>query len=409
MHRTKFVATLATLAVATLAFAGCAGNSTTPDTKPKPSDGATSSEPLKVVVFGGVSAEGILANNSATSITAAKASVAGVNAAGGINGQQVEIEVIDDTGDPTVAVTKLKELMASGDKPAVVMNSGPSTVADAMIPILTQNKVLSFNIGPTATSSDPTQNPYNFDLSPGAADYIAAFVPPMEEAGYKNVAILHGSSAYGEMFGKSSGEVFAEAGMTVTGNETYDVAALDMTAQLETLKASNPDVLVLDAYGAPLGYILQGIEKLGWDIPIMGNNSVSATALIATEPPTGVLGTDQVKNLTMQVFNSTKFDPADTAVNDGVKLMAENGDIKSSLILAYNLDAMWLVKAAAEKAGSVDAEALAEALVDPAVLKEAQTVILKEYAFTAEKHSPNPDPSEFKFIAPGPLVNGQFQ
>ncbi|MGF3053062.1 ABC transporter substrate-binding protein [Microbacterium sp. YY-03] len=409
MHRKKLAASVAALAVATLTFAGCSGNSTSPETNKPTEGGSSSSEPIKVVVFGGVSAEGILANNAATSITAAKASVASVNAAGGIDGRQVEIEVIDDTGDPTVAVTKLKELLASGDKPVAVMNSGPSTVADAMIPILTQNKVLSFNIGPTATSSDPAQAPYNFDLSPGAADYIAAFVPAMEDKGYEDVAILHGSSAYGEMFGKSSSEVFGEAGFNVVGNQGYDVAALDMTAQLETLKASNPDVLILDAYGAPLGYVLQGIEKIGWDVPIMGNNSVSATALIATEPPTGVLGTDQVKNLTMQVFNSTKFDKADTAVNDGVQLMVEAGDIKSSLILAYNLDAMWLVKAAAEKAGSLDAEALATALVDDSVLTSAETVILKKYGFTADKHSPHPDASEFKFIAPGPLVNGQFQ
>lgn len=410
MHRKKLAVSVAALAVATLAFAGCSGNSTTPDSKPKPSDsGSSSSETIKVVVFGGVSAEGILANNAATSITAAKASVAGVNAAGGIDGKQLEIEVVDDTGDPTVAVTKLKELLASGDKPVAVMNSGPSTVADAMIPILTQNKILSFNIGPSATSADPKANPYNFDLSPGASDYIKAFVPTMEEKGYKNVAILHGSSAYGEMFGKGSSEVFGGAGMTVTGNETYDVAALDMTAQLETLKAKNPDVLILDAYGAPLGYVLQGIEKLGWDVPIMGNSSVSATALIATEPPTGVLGTDQVKNLTMQVFNSTKYDAADTAVNEAVKHMTEAGDIKSSLLLAYNYDAMWLVKAAAEKSGSFEAADLAKALEDPTVVKDAGTVMLKDYGFTAEKHSPSLATSEFKFISPGPLVNGQFQ
>ncbi|MBV0895748.1 ABC transporter substrate-binding protein [Microbacterium sp. NC79] len=409
MHRKKLAASVAALAVATLTFAGCSGNSTSPETSKPSEGGSSSSEPIKVVVFGGVSAEGILANNAATSITAAKASVASVNAAGGIDGRQVEIEVIDDTGDPTVAVTKLKELLASGDKPVAVMNSGPSTVADAMIPILTQNKILSFNIGPTATSADPAQSPYNFDLSPSANDYIKAFVPTMEDKGYEDVAILHGSSAYGELFGKGTSEIFGESGFTVVGNEGYDVAALDMTAQLEALKSKNPDVLVLDAYGAPLGYVLQGIEKLGWDIPIMGNTSVSATTLIATEPPTGVLGTDQVKNLTMQVFTSTKFDKNDAAVNDGVKHMVEAGDIKTSLILAYNLDAMWLVKAAAEKEGSLDAEALVKGITDAQVQKDAGTILIKNYGFTPEKHSPSLGTDEFLFISPGPLVNGQFQ
>jgi branched-chain amino acid transport system substrate-binding protein len=404
MHRTRVPAALAALAVSALAFAGCAGGG---NAGTSPTEGTD--EPIKAVVFGALGAEGILANNATTSITAAKASVQAVNDAGGILGREVELEVIDDTGDPTVAVTKLRELMASDDKPDVVMNSGPSTVAEAMLPILSQNKVLSFNIGPTATSGDPKANPYNFDLSPSVPDYIDSFVAEMKDRDYDNVAILHGSSAYGELFGQLTQEAFADDGFEVTGVQGYDNASLDMTAQLEALQETDPDVLVLDAYGAPLGYVLQGIEKLGWDVPIMGNTSVSATGLISTEPPTGVLGTDQVKNLTMQVFRSTKYDADDELVNNAVQLMTEAGEIKSSLILAYNYDAMPLVKAAAEKAGSLDVDAVAEALLDSAVQESAETAMLALYGFTKDSHTPHAEPAEFLFIAPGPLVDGQYQ
>lgn len=370
---------------------------------------APSGDPIKVVVLGGIGAEGILANNATTSVTAAKASVADVNEKGGILGRPVEIEVIDDTADPTVAVTKLREYIASNGNPTVVMNSGPSTVAEATIPILTQNNILSFNIGPTATSGDPAQAPYNFDLSPSVPNYINGFISEIQSRGFQNVAILHGSSAYGELFGQMTKSMFEDAGLTVTGDEGYDNAALDMTPQLQTLQNGNPDVLVLDAYGAPLGYVLQGIEKLGFDVPIMGNNSVAATGLISVPPPDGVLGTDQVKNLTMQVFLSTKYDASATDVNDAVARMVAAGDIKSSLILGYNYDSMLLVKAAAENANSLDAEALATALIDPGVQADAHTVILKSYNFSADSHTPNSGPEEFAFISPGPLVNGQYQ
>jgi branched-chain amino acid transport system substrate-binding protein len=289
------------------------------------------------------------------------------------------------------------------------MNSGPSTISEAMIPILSQEKILSFNIGPTKTSGDPAVSPYNFDLSPSAADYVGSFVSEMETEGYDNVAVMHSSSAYGELFGGLAASGAEESGRAVTGNQVYDTAALDMTPQLEALKAGNPDVLILDAYGAPLGYVLQGIERLGWDIPILGNTSVAATGLISTEPPAGVLGTDQVKNLRMQVFQSTKYNADDTAVNDAVQLMVDSGDIKSSLILAYNYDAMLLMRAAAEKTGSVDAEALSEALLDPEVQKSANTVIQSLYSFKKDAHSPHAGPEQYLFISPGPLVNGQYQ
>ncbi|WP_194420669.1 ABC transporter substrate-binding protein [Microbacterium abyssi] len=405
MRYKKFTAAAA-LAVATvLALSGCASDGGSA------ADGeGSSSEPIQVVVLGGLGAEGILADNASTAVTAALASVDAINDDGGILGREVEITHLEDNADPTVAVTKLREYIATEGKPALVMNSGPSTIAEATIPILTQNQIINFNIGPTAGSSDPAASPYTFDLSATVPDYLGSFLAEVEDRGYERIAILHGSSAYGELFGAESKKVYEDAGLTVTGLEGFDNAALDMTAQLSALKAGDPDALILDAYGAPLGYVLQSLEKLGWDVPIMGNTSVSATGLIATEAPAGVLGTDQVKNLTMQVFASTQYDPDAAGVNDAVERMVAAGDIRSSLILAYNYDSMFLFKAAAEAAGGVDdPDALVAALEDPKVQDSAGTVILTKYAFTADQHGPHVAPEEFAFIAPGKLVDGQFQ
>lgn len=412
MRKNRFIGAVAGVALSALVLAACGGGSTTPE----PSNGSTteqgggeSSDPIKVIVFGGVGAEGVLANNAATSVTAAQASVKAVNDAGGILGRQIELIHIDDVADPTVAVTKLREELAKGETIVAATNSGPSTVADATIPILMEEGILSFNIGPTANSSDPSVNPYNFDLSPSPADYINGFLPTMEAEGYKKVAIIHGSSAYSETFGSLAEEIFSGAGFEVTGKQGFDNASLDMTGQLDALKAGSPDLLVMDAYGAPTTYVLEGVEKLGWDIPILANNSVSASPATSTEPPTGLLGTDKVKNLRMQVFSSTVHDPSDADAVAAVELMAATGPIQSTLILGYNYDTMWLLKAAAEDAGSFDVEALTAALEKSEVQEAAKTVILKKYNFTAEGHSASPAPEEFRFVAPSPVVNGQFQ
>lgn len=407
MRFNRLAAVAAGIVASTMVLAGCAGGGG--DAGADGGDGGDDG-PIKIVVLGGMGAEGILADNATTAVTAALASVDAVNEMGGILDREVEITHLEDNADPTVAVTKLREFIATEGKPALVMNSGPSTITEAMLPILTQNKIVSFNIGPTAGSGDPAVNPYSFDLSASVPDYLGSFVAEMDDRGYEDVAILHGSSAYGELFGSVGETTFADAGFTITGNEGFDNAALDMTAQLSALQQGDPDVLVLDAYGAPLGYVLQSLEKLGWDVPVMGNSSVAATGLIATPAPDGVLGTDQVKNLTMQVYASTQYDEADTKVNDAVERMLAAGDIKSSLILAYNYDSALLFKAAAEKAGGVDdPDALAAALIDPEVQKAAETAILANYAFEKDAHGPHVSPDQFAFIAPGELVNGQFQ
>lgn len=390
-------------AAVTLVLTGCAAAGG--------SDSSSSgSEPYRVLVLGGISAPGALATNSSTSVLSAQAGAKAINAEGGILGRQVEITVVDDQGDPTVAVTKVQEALNSATPPDAVLNSGPSTVSAATLPLISQAGILSFNIGPIANSADPSKMPLNFDLSPGPTDYLKGYVGYLKDKGYKSVGILHGSSSYGELFGKLTQETLTSNGFTVTDNEAYDVAALDMTPQLSAIQAGKPDALIVDAYGAPIGYILQGIDKLGWDVPIVANNSVAASPIAGKLPPDGVVGTPQAANLVMEVFNSTKYDPAATGVNDALKTMLSVGPIKASLILAYNYDVFPLIKAAAEKAGSLDdPKAIAAALEDASVTASAKTVILTRYGFTPQSHSPNVGGDEFQFIQPSELKNGQYQ
>jgi len=407
-QRKNFLITGASLALGALVLAGCSGGSESAGAGAESNAAADSDDPIKVIVFGGVGAEGVLADNATTSVTSAHASAAAVNEAGGVLGREVEIIDIDDTGDPTVAVTKLREVLAEEEEIVAAANSGPSPIADATLPILAEEGILSFNIAPTSDSDDPAVNPYNFDLSPAPADYIRGFLPTMEEEGYEKVAILNGDDPYGNEFAAQGETIFSEEGYEVTEVRNFDTESLDMTPQLSALEATDPDVLVLDAYGAPVLYVLEGLEKLGWDVPVLGNNSVTASPATSTEAPTGLLGTDLVDNLRMQAFNSTVKDSDDTETVEAVEQMVDAGEIRSTLILAYNYDTMWLIKQAAEDAQSLEAEDLAAALEKQEVQQAADTVILQNYNFTADSHSPQPDADEFQFISPGPLVNGQF-
>lgn len=364
---------------------------------------------FRVLVLGGLSAKGILADNSSTSVLSAQAGAKVINEKGGIGGRQVVVEVLDDQANPTQAVTKIREALNSDNKPHAVLNSGPSTIAQATLPILNQAGILSFNIGPTSTSFDPSKFPLNFDLSPAPRNYAEGFLDYIKSKGYKSVGIIHGNSAYGEAFGNTTADVLTEGGITVTAVEGYDYGSLDMTPQLDTVKASSPDALIIDGYGSVVGYVLQGVEKLGWDIPLIGNNSIAATGLISKRPPDGVLGTDAVKNLVMQVFASTKFDPDASGVNEAVSTMKSLGDIKASLILAYNYDTMALMAAAAEAAGSIDAKAMATALETDAVTKAAETVIIKKYNWSPDSHAANTDADSLAFIEPSELKDGQYQ
>lgn len=395
----RLLAMSAALAVA-LAVAGCASSSS--------GSGTGSTTPYRVMLTGGFSASGVLLSDAQTSLLGVKAAVKQINAEGGVDGHKVVLTVSDDAGDPTTAVTNLLSAIHSADKPDADFNSGPSSIAQATLPILTSNHILSFNIGPTTDSSDASKFPYNFDLSPGPPDYAKAFIPAIKAAGYKTVGIIHGNDAYGTAVGQDFQSAFSTAGIDVTSNQAYDVTALDMTAQLQAVEATKPDALIMDGFGAPVGYMLQDLQRLGWNVPILADNSVAVTGLVFTAPPTGFEGSDLVKNLKMQVFTSTVYSSSDTAVNKVVSAMAAFGTITAPLILAYDYDGLPLIAAAAKYAHSTDPSVLAKALTNPAAIAGARTIVLSGYHFTASNHSPQPAPSELTFIAPSLLVNGQY-
>ncbi|MDT2003736.1 amino acid ABC transporter substrate-binding protein [Rhodococcus opacus] len=398
--RIRSSALTAALAVTALAVTGCAGSGA--------DEADAAGSPYRVLVTGGISGQGTLAANAQTSVLSAKASAEAVNRSGGVGGRQVEITVVDDAGDATNAVSKLREAIASGKKPDLFLNSGPSTITTATLPILAQNKILSFNIGPTEDSANPEKYPLNFDLASGPAENAETIARYIKGKGYQSVGVVHSSSAYGEVFGQAMEDALSGEGVSGTGSEEYDTAALDMTAQLQSLKNRGTQALVVDAYGAPLGYLLTSLQRLDWNIPLIGNTSVAGTSLVSKPAPDGVLGTPATANLVMHVMSSTVYDASDTAVNTMVDNMKAMGDIPSTLILADNYDALPLVAAAANKAGSSDPEALADALENQEVLDSAETAFSPSYHFTAESHASKPGDEAYKFVPPSPLLNGQY-
>ncbi|GAA4545126.1 ABC transporter substrate-binding protein [Pseudonocardia xishanensis] len=396
---TRRLAAAAVAAGAALVLAACGGGTE--------AAGGDSQKPYRVLVTGGVSAQGVLAANSGTSILSTKAGADVVNAAGGVGGRPVEVTVVDDAGDPTQALTRIREAINSDAKPDLVLMSGPSTISAAILPVLNQHDILSFCGAPTADSGDPGKFPLNFDLS-SPADSVAAYVAEVKRRDYTSVGIIHGSSAYGVGIGNGWEKALTEAGVTVVGNEEYDVAALDMTPQLQSLQSRQPQALLVDGYGAPVGYLLQSKDRLGWSVPMMGDLSVSATSLVTNPPPNGVLGTPQVADLTMQVPKGAVKNQGAPPADEMVAAMTRIGPIPTSLLNAVNYDAVKLAAAAAADAGSTDPQAMAESVTKESVQEAAKTAVYSRYAFTPTSHASNALPTDYTFIPPSTLKDGRF-
>jgi branched-chain amino acid transport system substrate-binding protein len=399
------------VAASLVILAGC-GSGGSSGSGGKTNGGGAGSGAIDIMVSAGTSVQGAEGLNSLMAVRSVKAAVAQVNSSGGIMGHKLALSVVDDKADPTTAVTELENKISSGHKPLAWLNAGPSNLSEAVLPILNQNKILSFNVGPTATSGNPSKFPLNFDMTPSSVNFGTAFCPYAKSQGNTKIAILYTDDAYGDVLGPSIKQQCVSDGSTVTGIQKFDPTALDMTPQIQALQAGNPQTLVLVGYGAPVGYILNGITKLGWSVPILGDVAVADTDVVNTAPPKGLLGTAAVQNLRFEVFASTLAKPAaqqPAALNTMIAQLTALGPLPSSLALAFEYDGVQLLKAAIDKAGStIDATAIASALVGLSA-GDAQTGVFPQYFFKANDHSPNEPPQAFTFVSPSKLSpEGQF-
>jgi branched-chain amino acid transport system substrate-binding protein len=371
------------------------------------STGSTSS-PFIVMISGGSSA-GASTDQLLAGVIAAKAGVQEVNATGGIDGHQVELINSTDDVQPTTALTNLRAQIAKQKPNAYLVATGAS-ISAAVAGALKQNNILFMDSGDAVPTNQPKSNPLAFHVVAPIQVVVSGYVPELKAKGYKRIGILHSDDAYGTPWGQLAGSVFKQAGFDVVGNVQFSSTSLDMTSQLLALRADNPDVIAFDGYGAPVGYVLKGLQTLGWNVPVLGDTAVTATPLVSSDPPSGLVGTSQVKNLLIEVGKSDVYDASATAVNNAVKRLKALGFGKTgaSLTLADNYDALLLLQAAGNHAKSIDPQKIAQALEDPAVTQSVPTVVSSGYSYSATSHDPAVPANVYTFVTPGVVVDGQL-
>ena len=214
---------------------------------------------------GDVAVYGISARNGA------KMYISELNAAGGINGKQIEFIELDDKGDPTEAINAYNRLVANDEVVAIIgaVTSDPTkTVAQASqadgIPIIT----------PTATHPDITLN-YGKNifrscfLDPFQGSTMAKFV--YDKLSAKTAAIIYQTTdSYSTGLMQSFTETAKEVGLTIVATEGYSKGDVDFKSQLTNIKEMNPDVLFVPDYYNNVYLIASQAKEIGLEATLIG-------------------------------------------------------------------------------------------------------------------------------------------
>ena len=308
-----------------------------------------------VVKIGGIGPlTGPLAIYGVTSTNGSKLAMEEINKNGGILGKQVEYIVLDEKGDSTEAVTAYNKLVDEG----VVALIGDITSK----PSLAVAEVAAQDNMPMIT---PTGTQFNITEA-GPNVFRVCFTDPYQGVVLANFAknnlnaetaavVVNNSSDYSDGVAKAFVEQAEKLGLKVVAKEGYSDGDKDFRAQLTKILPTNPDVLVVPDYYEQVALITTQAREVGIKATFVGPDGWDGVAKTLDASAYGAVENSYFTNHYSLQDQSEK-------VQNFLKAYKEAYNEEPSAFSALSYDAAYMVKAAIEKAGTTDKQAVVDAL-----------------------------------------------
>ncbi|HJU93293.1 MAG TPA: ABC transporter substrate-binding protein [Pyrinomonadaceae bacterium] len=234
---------------------------------------------IRVGVF--MSLTGTTANFGISSVNGIKMAAEEVNAAGGINGKQIELLVQDDRSDASEAATIVTKFVTQ-DQVHAILGEVASSRSIAAAPIAQNAKIPMLT--PSSTNPEVTKK--------GDFIFRSCFIDPIQGAaiaqfaaktlGAKNAAIMvDRKNDYSTGLEEVINDVFTKMGGKIVATQSYQEGDQDFNAQLTSLKGANPEVIFVPGYYNDVGLIAKQARDKGITVPLVGGDGWDSTQLYA--------------------------------------------------------------------------------------------------------------------------------
>lgn len=208
-----------------------------------------------------------------------------INAEGGINGEtRIDLQVRDTQALPEPAVVAFQGMVSDGVQ--YVLSSFSSQTL-ALAPIATREEVVLIN-GGAQSDALGEQGPFLFNTIPLLKNESAALAEKLREDGVEKAAIIYTSDDGGEAARENFEEAFTAEGGEIAGVESAEFGGTDFRSQLTKLRATDPEVLVLGAFGQDSDNIISQVREIGWDVPLANTSWVAIPAVLANPAAEGL-------------------------------------------------------------------------------------------------------------------------
>lgn len=282
-----------------------------------------------------------------------------INAAGGVLGQPVTIAAADDgTDDANLAAAGLERLVSS-DGISVLLGPASSTLTESLMDDIVDSGIVACSGSNTSAALEELEDDGRyFGFAPNDNLQGPALAEVIAGDGHQSVAILARNDTYGTGFADAVADALEEGGVEVVLNEAYDPdSATGYQADVQAVIDSGADAAAVLGFGDDGGAIVAQMIESGvgpGDFPIYTGDGMKDSGFwekVGASPDVveGIKGT------------------APAAAPAGVEhpfTAAYAATGVDTIFSAYYYDCAMATALAAEAAGSLDADAIAEALLE---------------------------------------------
>ncbi|NBN77235.1 ABC transporter substrate-binding protein [Microvirga tunisiensis] len=210
-------------------------------------------------------------------LSGVREAVADVNARGGIAGQKLKVEAVDDGCEAKKAEAVANQLV--GSKVRLVVGHVCSAASQAAARVYAAAGIVQ--ISPASLSPRLTEDragPGLFRLArrdDAQAGAIADLL--LSEFGAARVALIADRSAYGKALSDAVKERINAGGLREAVNLTFEPGEKDFRGLASTLKGEQIDALFVAAHGADTGALKAAMDGLGLSVPVIAGDAVMGT------------------------------------------------------------------------------------------------------------------------------------
>jgi len=200
-----------------------------------------------------------------------------INAAGGIDGQQIELIVRDTQSEPTKAVNGAAELIHA-HKVSVILGPVNSGESLAVVPLLARANTPQLHPCWVDSLTDPKKYPMCFRNAPTNQQIGAAanrYV--MDVLKRKKVAVISDTTGYGTASVNTYVPMLKAKNAEIVYQGNIDAANPDLTPEILRMRSAGAEAIM--PWSVNPGFLSRIINTRGqmqWDVPIVGQTTLGS-------------------------------------------------------------------------------------------------------------------------------------